>query len=84
MYNGAPFLRGKAMKTVKTTAEYTVYKRADGRHAVKGKDKKFINGDDKVNILIAEGLLTAPQPKPAEPEATDKETAEATEDAAEE
>jgi hypothetical protein len=76
------------MKTVKTTAEYTVFKRADGRHAVKGKDKKFINGDEKVKILIAEGLLTAPEPKPAEPEAeaeaSSKDSAETEVEASEE
>ena len=53
------------MKVEKKTAEYTVFKRADGRFAVQGQDKKFINGEDKVNILIAEGLRTAPTPKAA-------------------
>lgn len=57
------------MKLAKKTAEYIVLERADGRYAVKGADGKFINGDDKVNILIAEGLRKAPEPKPAEPEA---------------
>jgi len=65
------------MKLAKKTAEYIVLKRADGRFAVKGIDGNFINGDDKVNILIAEGLRKAPEPKPAEPEA------EATEESAE-
>lgn len=65
------------MKLAKKTAEYVVLTRADGRYAVKGADGKFINGDEKVNILIAEGLRTAPEPKPAEPEA------EASEEAAE-
>lgn len=64
------------MQVVKKTAEYTVFKRADGRYAVQGSNKKFINGEDKVKILIAEGYLTAPQPKPAEPEeASAEETA---------
>ncbi|MGH1485733.1 MAG: hypothetical protein ACRBCI_05880 [Cellvibrionaceae bacterium] len=66
------------MQTTKKTAEYTVFKRADGRYAVKGNDKKFINGEDKVKILIAEGLLTAPSPKPAEPEAAEEASEETT------
>lgn len=52
------------MKVAKKTAEYTVFSRADGRYAVKGKNNKFINGDDKVAILVAEGLRAAPTPKP--------------------
>lgn len=66
------------MKFAKRTAEYVVLKRADGRYAVKGADGKFINGDDKVNILIAEGLRTAPEPKaeaPAPEEAAEESDA---------
>jgi hypothetical protein len=66
------------MQIVKKTAEYTVFKRADGRHAVQGNDKKFINGEDKVKILTEEGLLTAPTPKPAEPEAAEETASEET------
>lgn len=64
------------MKLEKKAAEYTVLKRADGRFAVQGKDKKFINAEEKVKILIAEGLMKAPEPKAAEPEAPAEETAE--------
>lgn len=70
------------MKLEKQTAEYTVLKRADGRYAVQGKDKKFINAEEKVKILIAEGLLKAPEPK-AEPEAPAEDAAEGEEAAAE-
>lgn len=55
------------MKTVKQTDEYTVVQRRDGRYAVRGSDKKWINGDAKVEILVKEGLLEQPAPKP-EPE----------------
>lgn len=58
------------------TAEYTVYKRADGRFAVKGANKKFINGEEKVAILIAEGLRTAPAPKAVEEESPAEEASE--------
>ena len=68
------------MKTIKKTAEYTILKRTDGRYAVQGNNKKFINGEDKVKILTEEGLLTVPAPKPAEPDAA---AASATEEAAE-
>lgn len=40
------------MKTVKQAAEYTVLERRDGRYAVRGKDKKWINGEAKVEILV--------------------------------
>lgn len=70
------------MKVVKKTAEYTVFLRNDKRHAVRGTNRKWINGDDKVEILIKEGLMKKPEPKPAEPEAAE-ETAEAEEGAAE-
>ena len=55
------------MKTVKRTAEYTVFQRGDSRYAVRGKDKKWINGEAKVEILVKEGLIQKPRPK-AQPE----------------
>lgn len=57
------------MKVVKKTSEYTISQRRDGRYAVVGSDKKPVNGDDKVKILLAEELIkvTAPAPAP-EPE----------------
>lgn len=54
------------MKTVKKTAEYTIFKRKDDRYAVKNADKKSVNGEEKVAILQAEGLLKKPEPKPVE------------------
>lgn len=66
------------MKVEKKTAEYTILKRSDGRYAVKSNKNKFINGDDKVAILIAEGLRSAPTPKAAEP-ATETDEAAAAE-----
>lgn len=70
------------MKVTKKTAEYTVFKRADGRYAVKGNDKKFINGEEKVKILMAEGLLEAPKPKAKAPaEESAEEATEASDEA---
>jgi len=67
------------MKVVVKNDEYTIYQRRDGRYAVEGADKKAINGDDKVAILVANDLIKAalpPAPEPVE-EAAD-EAAEAT------
>lgn len=66
------------MKVVKKTAEYTVYQRNDERYAVRGANRKFINGEDKVAILIKEELMKKPEPKPEAP----AEEAEATEEGA--
>ena len=64
------------MKQVKKAAEYSVFQRRDGRYAVRGKNGQWINGDDKVEILYAESLLTRPEPKPVEEEAPAEETSE--------
>ncbi|WP_096085558.1 hypothetical protein [Agaribacterium haliotis] len=69
------------MKLVKKTAEYTVFQRRDGRYAVRGTNAKWINGEDKVEILYKEELLKKPEPK-AEPEA-EEAAEEAADDAAE-
>lgn len=65
------------LKVVKQTDEYTVFEKRSGRLAVKGADKKWVLGDDKIAILEKEGLRAKPEPKPAEPEA--EAEAEATE-----
>lgn len=65
------------MQTVKKTAEYTIAKRKDGRYAVtKDSDRKSVNGDEKVAILQAEGLLAKPQSKPAEQAPAEQESPE--------
>lgn len=77
------------MKVVKKTSEYTISQRRDGRYAVVGSDRKPVNGDDKVKILLAEELIKATAPAPApepepEPEEVSAEEAPAEEgDAAE-
>ncbi len=67
------------MKLAKKAAEYTVLKRRDGRYAVQGNDGKFIHAEEKIKILIAEGLITAPEPK-AEPDTTEETTGAAEEE----
>ena len=76
------------MKVVVKNDEYTIYQRRDGRYAVEGTDKKAINGDDKVAILVANELIKAVVP--AAPEEVPEEVpgeevaAEAAEETAEE
>lgn len=57
------------MKATKKTAEYTIYQKRNNRYAVKGANSKWLNGEDKVKILLAEGLikLTAAAPKEETP-----------------
>lgn len=71
------------MKVVKKTAEYTIYQKRSGRHAVKGADKQWINGEDKAKILLEANLIKlsapAPAPAPVEDETPAEEVTEAPE-----
>jgi hypothetical protein len=67
------------MEVVKSTAEYTVYKKRNNRYAVKNADKKYLNGEDKIKILLQEGLIKLAEAKAKAEEPTE----EATEAAAE-
>jgi hypothetical protein len=55
-----------AMKLVKKTDEYSIFKRKDGRYAIKNAAKKAVNGDEKTHILTAEGLITLAAATPIE------------------
>ena len=55
------------MKTIKKTAEYTIYQKRNNRYAVKGANANWLNGEEKVAILLAENLIKVTQP--ATPEA---------------
>lgn len=61
------------MKLVKKTAEYAIFERNDKRYAIRSSAKKWINGEEKVKILQAEGLLKKPEPKPVAEEAAAEE-----------
>ena len=67
------------MKVIARTDEYTIYQKRSGRHAVKGADRRWINGDPKTAILLEHKLIEAPAPKAPEPEAAEEEAAEAAE-----
>ena len=71
------------MKVVLRNDEYTIYQRRDGRYAVEGADKKAINGDDKVAILVANDLIKAVLPATPEPEPVEEAAEEATEEVTE-
>lgn len=61
------------MNTVKKTAEYAIFKRKDGRFAVKNNRNKPVNGDEKAEILSQEGLITLPKAKAPEAPAEEAE-----------
>lgn len=71
------------MKEVQTAGEYTIYQKKSGRYAVKGADKKYVNGDDKAKILLDAGLVEITLPKPVE-EPAEEPVEAAAEDATEE
>ena len=54
------------MEVVKQTKDYTVYQKRSKRYAVKDSNKRWVNGDDKLKILLNEKLVKAPEPKPKE------------------
>ena len=53
------------MEIVKQTEEYQIIKKRNGRYGVRRADRKWVAGEEKQKILIAEGLVKAPEPKPA-------------------
>ena len=65
------------MKVVVTNDEYTIYQRRDGRYAVEDADKKPINGDEKVTILLANELISVTPPAAPEEEAAPEAAEEA-------
>ncbi len=76
------------MEVVKQTKEFTIVKKRNGRYGVKDAKGKWINKDEKVKVLLGEGLIKAAMPKKEEPvqEEAAEETAaeETTEEATEE
>ena len=57
-----------AMKLVRKTAEYKILLRGDSRYAVQNANGKPVNGEEKVNILIAEELIKVTAPTEAAPD----------------
>ena len=73
-----------AMKLVRKTADYKIFLRGDNRYAVQNAAGKPVNGEEKVNILIAEELVTVSAPPAPEPEVVETEEEVVAEGAAEE
>lgn len=60
------------MQAVKKTKDYTIYKKESGRHCILNTSKKWIRGDEKVKILLKEGLIKlTPAKKKEEPKKED-------------
>ena len=55
------------MKKLKKTGEYSIFQKRSGRYAVRAKNKQWIRGEDKTKLLLAEGLIQVPEPKPTAP-----------------
>jgi len=47
------------MKVILRTKQHTVYEKKSGRFAVKDAEKNWVNGDDKVAVLLAEDWLNS-------------------------
>lgn len=73
-----------AMKLVRKTADYKIFLRGDNRYAVQNAAGKPVNGEEKVNILIAEELVTVTAPPAPEPEVVETEEEAVAEEAASE
>ena len=66
------------MKKIKKTNEYGIFQKRSGRYAVRDTKKQWVHGEDKTKVLLAEGLMKLPEPKPAARE--EAPAAEASED----
>ena len=61
------------MEVVKNTKQYTIFKKRNGRYGVKKPNGSWINGDEKVKILLDEGLIKVAEAKASEPEDSGEE-----------
>ena len=70
------------METVKTTGEFKIFKKRNGRYGIKSTKGKWINGEEKVKILTSEGLIKiSAAKKKEEAPAPEEAAAPATEEA---
>lgn len=69
------------MKVLKKTDDYTIYQKRSGRYAVVGANKKNINGEDKVKILVEAGIVTLAVAAAPEPEVVEEAVEAAAEEA---
>lgn len=69
------------MKVIAKTDEYTIYQKRSERYAVQNTAREWINGDDKVAILLEHKLIEAAAPKAPEPEVEEAAVEDAATDA---
>ncbi|MFK7793874.1 MAG: hypothetical protein AB8B89_00855 [Gammaproteobacteria bacterium] len=67
------------MKEIKSVGKNTIFEKKSGRYAIKGEDKRYINGEEKAKILADAGLVKIPEPKVAPVEEAAPEEAPAEE-----
>ena len=65
------------MEIVKATADFKIMKKRSGRYGVKSTKGKWINGEEKVKILLAEKLIKVSEPKKVEEPAEETAAEEA-------
>lgn len=65
------------MKIVRTTENYTVIQKRSGRYGVFTKQRKWLNGGEKVEVLKKEGLLSTPATAEKEEESSESSTRDA-------
>lgn len=63
------------MKLIKKTDDYTIYQKRSQRYAIKDKQKKWLNGEEKVKILMNEELLKPVAAKPKQEPAAEQSEA---------
>ena len=61
------------MEKVKQTDDYIIYQKRSKRYAVLDNKRKYIQGDEKIKILVNEKLIKAAIPKPKEEEPAEQE-----------
>ena len=50
------------MEVVKKASEYAVFKKRSGRFGVKNQAGKWLNAEEKVKVLLSEGLIKVSAP----------------------
>jgi len=64
------------MKVVKRTETHTIYQKRSKRYAVQDSNKRYVNGEEKAQILKDAGLITQPKPKAEEAPAAEESAGE--------
>lgn len=65
------------MKLVKKSGDNSIYQKRSGRYGVKDASGKWVNGAEKIKVLVAEKLIKTAVPKKEEPVAEAEQVSEA-------